>query len=89
MFTSFGAETPKKFTADEITAILEDFDEGNDYGTVLRAKGIVAAEDGKWIHFDYVPDGIDVRYGTAGVIGRLCVIGAELDEKKIKERFGI
>ena len=89
VFTSFGAETPKKFTAEDITAILEDFDESGDYGTVLRAKGIVAAADGRWIHFDYVPDGIDVRYGSAAVIGRLCVIGSALDEKKIKERFGI
>ena len=89
VFTSFGAETPKKFTAEEITSILETFDESNDYGTILRAKGIVAATDGSWIHFDYVPDGIDVRCGTAGVIGRLCVIGSELNENKIKELFGI
>ncbi len=89
VFTSFGAETAKKFTVEEITEILEAFDESSDYGTVLRAKGIVAASDGKWIHFDYVPDGIDVRYGTAGVIGRLCVIGSALDENKIKELFGI
>ena len=89
MFTSFGAETPKKFTAEEITSILETFDESNDCGTILRAKGIVAATDGSWIHFDYVPDGIDVRCGTAGVIGRLCVIGSELNENKIKELFGI
>ena len=89
MFTSFGAETPKKFTAEGIRAVLEEFDESTELGTILRAKGIVAAEDGRWIHFDYVPDGIDIRYGTAGVIGRLCVIGAQLDENKIKELFGI
>ena len=89
MFTSFGAETAKAFTKDEITSILEEFDDANDYGMILRAKGIVAGSDGRWIHFDYVPDGIDVRLGTAGVIGRLCVIGSSLDENKIKERFGI
>ncbi len=89
VFTSFGAETAKSFTALEITAILEDFDEGGEFGTVLRAKGIVAAKDGKWIHFDYVPEGIDVRYGAPGVIGRLCVIGAGINEEKIKERFGL
>lgn len=89
MFSSFGAETAKKFTVDEITAVLEEFDEGGDFGMILRAKGIVAGEDGKWIHFDYVPDGIDVRYGSAGVIGRLCVIGSGIDENKIKECFGI
>ena len=89
MFTSFGAETAKAFTKNEIVEILEDFDDSNDYGTVLRAKGIVRCTDGKWLHFDYVPEEISVRYGTAGVIGRLCVIGSSLDENKIKERFGI
>ncbi len=89
VFMSFGAETAKAFTKDEIIDILEEFDDSNDYGTVLRAKGIVAGTDGRWRHFDYVPDEISVRYGTAGVIGRICVIGSSLDEKKIKERFGI
>ena len=89
VFTSFGAETTKKFTKESITAILEAFDESNEFGTVLRAKGIVACECGKWLHFDYGPGGIDVRCGTPGVIGRLCVIGAGIDEKKIKELFGI
>ncbi len=56
---------------------------------ILRAKGIVASVDGRWIHFDYVPDGIDVRYGAAGVIGRLCVIGSGIDKEKIKALFGV
>ena len=89
VFTSFGAETTKKFSKESITAILEAFDESTEFGTILRAKGIVACECGKWLHFDYVPGGIDVRCGTPGVIGRLCVIGAGIDEKKIKELFGI
>lgn len=84
MFSSYGVETAKKFTAEGITAILEALDEG-DYGMILRAKGIVAAEDGKWIHFDYVPGEPDVRFGTPSVIGRLCVIGSGIDKEKIKE----
>ena len=89
VFTSFGVETAKRFTEDSIRAILDSFDEDSDYGMVLRAKGIVASEDGRWIHFDYVPGEPDVRYGTAGIIGRLCVIGSGLDNDKIKELFGV
>ena len=89
VFTSIGAETTKKFTKDEITDILDTFSEDSSYGLVLRAKGIVEGTDGKWIHFDYVPDEPNVREGGAGIIGRICVIGAKLDETKIKELFGI
>ncbi len=89
VFTSFGAETTKKFTPERITEILETFAEDDSYGMILRAKGIVAAEDGRWIHFDYVPDEPNVRFGQAGVIGRLCVIGAKMDKEKIKELFGV
>ena len=89
VFTSFGVETVKTFTATEITAILEKFAEGDDYGMILRAKGIVDSTDGKWIHFDYVPGEPDVRYGTPAVIGALCVIGVGIDNDKIKELFGI
>ena len=89
MFTSFGTETVKKFTCDEITAVLEKFAEGDDYGMILRAKGIVASTDGKWIHFDYVPGEPDVRYGASALIGALCVIGVGIDNEKIKELFGI
>ena len=89
VFTSFGVETVKTFTVEEITAILEKFAEGDDYGMILRAKGIVDSTDGKWIHFDYVPGEPDVRYGTPAVIGALCVIGVGIDNDKIKELFGI
>ncbi len=89
VFTSVGAETTKKFTMEEITEILEKFSDGDDYGMVLRAKGIVECKCGKWIHFDYVPGEPDVREGSAGIIGRLCVIGAGIDKEKIKELFGI
>ena len=64
---------------------LDSFTDTEKYGMILRAKGIVAAEDGKWIHFDYVPGEPDVRYGTPSVIGRLCVIGSGIYKEKIKE----
>ncbi len=89
VFTSFGVETTKKFTVDGLKSILDSFDEDSDYGMVLRAKGIVAGESGEWIHFDYVPGEADVRLGSAGIIGRLCVIGSGLDNEKIKELFGV
>ena len=89
VFASVGVETTKKFTIDGIKSILETFAESDDYGMILRAKGIVECECGKWIHFDYVPGEPDVRCGSAGVIGRLCVIGAGIDKEKIKELFGI
>jgi len=89
IFTSWGVETSKKFTADEITAVLNKFAAGEEYGMVLRAKGIVAGADGSWIHFDYVPGEPDVRTGSAGVIGRLCVIGSKLKEHEIAELFGV
>ena len=89
MFASVGAETTKKFTKEEIESILNTFVEDSDYGMVLRAKGIVECQCGKWIHFDYVPGEPDVRIGAPGIIGRLCVIGAGIDKEKIKELFGI
>ena len=89
MFTSFGVETPKKFTVEKIKEILESFDEGGEFGMILRAKGIVAASDGEWIHFDYVPGEADVRRGKAGVIGRLCVIGSKIDKEKLAEAFEV
>ena len=89
MFSSVGEETTKKFTMEEIKAILDTFSESDEYGMILRAKGIVECKCGKWIHFDYVPGEPDVRTGAAGVIGRLCVIGAGIDKEKIKELFGI
>ncbi len=89
VFTSWGAETAKKFTKEELTAILNELDEEETYGIVLRAKGIVAAEDGTWIHFDHVPGEIDIRTGSAGVTGRLCVIGSKICENAIAKRFGV
>ncbi len=89
VFSSFGVETAKKFTKDEIKKILEAFAESDDYGMVLRAKGIVSSSEGEWIHFDYVPGEPDVRFGTAGIIGRFCVIGSALQNEKIKELFGV
>ena len=89
MFTSIGFETTKKFTLEGIKSILEHFDESSEYGMVLRAKGIVECECGKWIHFDYVPSEPDVRCGSANVIGRICVIGSGIDKEKIKELFGV
>ena len=81
-------ETPKKFSEEEIHAILAAFDNG-EYGMVLRAKGIVAAKEGQWIHFDYVPEEHDIRRGAAGVTGRLCVIGSKICEQKLAELFGV
>ena len=89
VFDSFGVETAKKFDKEELESILERFSEDDSVGTVLRAKGIVEATDGSWIHFDYVPGEPDVRIGAAAVIGRLCVIGAAIDKKKISELFGV
>lgn len=88
VFTSWGAETPKKFTDDAIAAALTELDSGK-YGAILRSKGIVPASDGGWIHFDYVPMEHDVRRGGSEVTGKLCVIGAKLDEDALKALFGI
>ncbi len=89
VFTSWGKETTHKFTKEEIESICELFNEDSDtYGFVLRAKGIVEAVDGSWIHFDYVPGEADVRTGSAGVIGRICVIGSGIREDMIENLFG-
>jgi len=89
VFVSWGVETAKKFTGEEISRILAALDEADKYGAVLRAKGIVDAADGQWIHFDHVPGEADVRRGSAGVTGRLCVIGSGLKEAALKELFGV
>ena len=88
VFTSWGAETPKQFTQADIDRILTALDSG-DYGAILRAKGIVPAADGQWLHFDYVPQEHEVRYGSADYTGRLCVIGAQLKEDGLKTLFGL
>ena len=87
VFTSWGVETPKTFTAQGIEHILEELDSG-EYGKILRAKGIVNGEDG-WLEFDYVPEEHDVRSGHPDYTGRLCVIGAELKEDALKALFGV
>ena len=89
VFTSWGVETAKKYTIEEIKSILEAFADANKYGTILRAKGIVAGADGKWIHYDFVPEEIDVRNGAADYTGRICVIGSKLNEEELKKLFGI
>ena len=82
-------ETAKKFNSQDIQKALEALENEHEYGFILRAKGIVEAEDGNWIHFDYIPGEADVRTGAAGVTGRLCVIGYEMKEDRVKELFGI
>ncbi len=89
VFTSWGKETARTYTDKEITKALESFDNGENYGMILRAKGIVPCEDGSWIHFDYVPGTPDVRKGSAGTIGRLCVIGSKINEPAVAELFGL
>ena len=86
MFTSWGRETAHPYEKAELTAALQALDTG-DYGQVLRAKGIVAGTDGRWLHFDYVPGEVEVRNGPVGVTGRLCVIGAELKEEALASLF--
>ena len=86
VFTSWGRETAHPYEQQELAAALQALDTG-DYGQVLRAKGIVAGTDGKWLHFDYVPGEVEVRAGAAGVTGRLCVIGAELKENALTSLF--
>ena len=88
VFTSWGVETPKQFSEGEIERILTALDSG-EYGAILRAKGIVPAAEGKWIHFDYVPEEHEVRYGSADYTGRLCVIGSQLKEHELHHLFGL
>ena len=87
VFESIGIETARSFTEEDIRNALSAFDEGGDIGTVLRAKGIVEAKEGDWIHFDYVPGEIDIRRGSASIIGRICVIGSSLDKEAVKRSF--
>ncbi len=88
VFASWGVETTKKYTAEVLEDILRQLDSGC-CGTVLRAKGIVPSGDGSWLHFDYVPEEMEVRVGAAAVIGKLCVIGAQLDTQKLAALFGV
>ncbi len=89
VFENIGVETPKKFDEAALRHAIAELEEFDVYGDVLRAKGILPLTDGRWLHFDYVPDEVDVRYGSADYTGRLCVIGCNLKEAAIKELFGI
>lgn len=89
IFSSWGHETARRFSEQEIRTILAALEDAEKYGMVLRAKGIVDATDGEWIYFDYVPGEIDVRRGSPAVTGRFCVIGSKMNEDALKELFGI
>ena len=89
VFTSWGKETARAYSAEEMEKILAALGDEEKYGVVLRAKGIVGGKDGKWIHFDYVPGEPDVRFGSAAVIGKICVIGANINEAALCELFGL
>ena len=88
VFDSWGVETAKKFSMDEINNALKLL-ESEEFGIVLRAKGIVDSVDGDWIYFDYIPSGIDIRRGNSDIIGKLCVIGSNINKDKIKELFNV
>ena len=87
VFTSWGMETPRKFSEEQIRTILHALEDGEKYGVVLRAKGFVDSSDGEWIYFDYVPGEADIRRGGAAVTGRFCVIGSKLNEQALSELF--
>ena len=89
IFQSWGMETPKKFTEEELRNTLGQLDDEARFGAVLRAKGIVDAADGEWLYFDYVPGEIDLRRGQAAVTGRFCVIGSHINENALKELFNL
>ena len=89
VFDSIGFETSKRFTQDQIKAALESLDENSKYGMILRSKGIVAGENGEWIHFDYVPGESDVRTGASDVTGKIVVIGSKVNKEAVKGLFGI
>ena len=87
VFTSWGAETPRRYSAEELDVILEELGSSEKYGVILRAKGILQNTDGSWMQFDFVPEEHEVRQGSADYTGRLCVIGSGLNEEALKELF--
>ncbi|MCH5198868.1 MAG: cobalamin biosynthesis protein CobW, partial [Oscillospiraceae bacterium] len=87
VFVSWGKETTKKYSAEELDNILDELCDESRFGYILRAKGIVEGVNGEWIHFDYIPGENNIRTGSAGVIGRICVIGSQIKEEKIAELF--
>ena len=89
VFTSWGRETAKKYSKDEIESILKQLSEDESFGVILRAKGMVDGKDGEWIFFDMVPEEYEVRHGAPQVTGKICVIGSKMDETKLAEVFGV
>ena len=89
VFTSWGRETIKKFTREGLEKMLESLSASEEYGVILRAKGMLPAEDGTWIYFDMVPEETEIREGSPEYTGRLCVIGSKLKEDKLAELFGV
>ena len=87
IFVSWGMETPARYSQDEIREILAQLDDEEKYGIVLRSKGMVPDAEGRWVHFDYVPEETEVRYGAADVTGKICVIGAQLKEDALADLF--
>ena len=89
MFVSWGAESPRKFTEEELGSMLAALEDEQTYGIVLRAKGMLPKEDGSWIYFDMVPGETELRSGAPEVTGRLCVIGSGLNPEKLNELFQV
>ena len=89
MFTSWGRETVKKFSPEDMEKILRALEDEHTYGYILRAKGIVESTRGCWMHFDYIPGEPDIRCGSAATIGKICVIGSKINEHAIAELFGL
>ncbi len=89
MFTSWGTETPSKYVYDDFAELLEDLENESKYGAILRAKGMLECEDNRWIYFDYVPGEVEVRTGIPCTIGKICVIGANIQEDNLKKLFGL
>ena len=89
VFTSWGRETIKKYTKENLEKMLEALSASDEYGIILRAKGMLPAEDGTWIYFDMVPEETEIREGAPEYTGRLCVIGSKLNEDKLAELFGL
>ena len=89
VFTSWGTETPKKYDKAELDSILKKLSESEDYGKVLRSKGMLPCTDGTWMYFDLVPEEYEIREGSADFTGRICVIGSELKEDALKELFEV
>lgn len=89
VFTSWGRETVKKYTRERLEKILDTLSQSEEYGTILRAKGMLPCEDGTWIYFDMVPEETEIREGAPEYTGRLCVIGSKMNEEKLAELFGL